>query len=207
MRYSHRIRGVSRPTMEDAPAHSGDRVSRGSGDTDEVWYFAYGSNMQSATLRGRRGVDFRCAVPVRARGWRVVFDKPPVFPTGNAVANLVADPDGVALGVAFAITHEDLAHVELTEGVSFDNYRRVELAVEPLSEVPGCPTVAFSLCSDRRDQALLPSTRYMSIVIAGAIEHGLPAAHVSWLRGLPSCEESPEMVALRPAIDAFFKRR
>ena len=42
-----------------------------------VWYFAYGSNMQSATLRGRRGIAYRRALPARVSGWRVVFDKPP----------------------------------------------------------------------------------------------------------------------------------
>src|SRR5262245_7049112 len=163
--------------------------------------------MQSATLRGRRGVDYRCAVPVRARGWRLVFDKPPLFPAGNAVANIVPDATAAALGVAFAITPDDLAQVERTEGVFLDNYRRVEVDVEPLLSEPGGPTRAFSLCSERRDGAALPSTRYMSIVIAGAIEQGLPDDHVTWLRGLPVCEESPEMAALRPALEAFFKRR
>jgi hypothetical protein len=42
-----------------------------------MWYFAYGSNMESGTLRGRRGIPFRRAVAARAPGWRVVFDKPP----------------------------------------------------------------------------------------------------------------------------------
>ena len=36
-----------------------------------VWYFAYGSNMQSATLRGRRGIAYRRALPARVPGWRV----------------------------------------------------------------------------------------------------------------------------------------
>ena len=182
-------------------------MSLGPGDSDEVWYFAYGSNMESATLRGRRGVDYRRAVPVRVAGWRLVFDKPPLFPVGNAVANIVPDATATALGVAFAITPDDLAQVERTEGISFDNYRRVELAVEPLAPTPDGPMRAFSLSSERRDEAALPSIRYMSIVIAGAIEQGLPDDHVAWLRGLPACEESPEMAALRPALDAFFKRR
>jgi hypothetical protein len=172
-----------------------------------VWYFAYGSNMQSATLRGRRGVDYRRAVPVRAPGWRLVFDKPPLLPLGSAVANIVPDPAGAAFGVAFAITDEDLAHVELTEGVGLDNYRRIELGVEPLAPQVEGPSSAFSLCSDRRDGALLPSGRYMAMVIEGAVEQGLPGEHIDWLRALPTCEESAAMAALRPALDAFFKRR
>lgn len=172
-----------------------------------IWYLAYGSNLQSATLRGRRGVDYRRAVPVRAPGWRLVFDKPPLIPAGNAVANIVPEPGAEVLGVAFAISEDELAHIERTEGVFLDNYRRVEVAVAALAEVLDPPTLAFSLSSERRDPTALPSFRYMAMVIEGALEHGLPETHVAWLRGIPACEESPELVALRPKLDEFFKRR
>ena len=39
-----------------------------------VWYFAYGSNMQGATLRGRRGIAWSRAVPARVANWRFVCD-------------------------------------------------------------------------------------------------------------------------------------
>jgi len=175
--------------------------------TGRVWYFAYGSNLQVATLRGRRGVDYQRAVPVRARGWRLVFDKPPLLRAGTSVANIVEDAAAEVLGVAFAISHDDHAHVELTEGVGFGNYRRVELAVEPLTPTHEPPALALSLSSDRRDPALQPSTRYMALVIEGALEHGLPEAHVELLRRVPACEESTAVAALRPLLDEFFKRR
>ena len=143
-----------------------------------MWYFAYGSNMQSDTLRGRRGVTFRRALPVRAPGWRVVFDKPPLFSIGEAFANIVPEPDATALGVAFEVGADDLAQIERSEGVSFGNYRRVELAVDPLAPCDDAPASAMSLASERRDPSLLPSTRYMALVIAGALEHGLPAEYL-----------------------------
>lgn len=172
-----------------------------------IWYFAYGSNLQSATLRGRRGIDFRRAVPVRARGWRLLFDKPRLLGMESSVANIVPDEAAEVLGVAFAISADDHAHVELTEGVAFDNYRRVELAVEPLAAAPDAPASVFSLSSDQRDPVLQPSTRYMTLVIEGAIEHGLPAAYVELLRAVPTCEESAASAALRPMLDELFKRR
>src|SRR5262249_25889193 len=125
-----------------------------------MWYFAYGSNMQSETLRGRRGVPFRRAVVVRAPGWRVVFDKPPLFSIGEAFANIVREPDAVAWGVAFEIGDDDLAQIERSEGVMLGNYRRVQLAVEALIDCEDAPRVVTSLASDRRDPSLLPSTRY-----------------------------------------------
>jgi gamma-glutamylcyclotransferase len=172
-----------------------------------MWYFAYGSNMQSDTLRGRRGVTFRRALPVRAPGWRVVFDKPPLFSIGEAFANIVPEPDATALGVAFEVGADDLAQIERSEGVSFGNYRRVELAVDPLAPCDDAPASAMSLASERRDPSLLPSTRYMALVIAGALEHGLPAEYLDTLRAIPAGEQTAMARALRPLVDAAMQRR
>ena len=172
-----------------------------------MWYFAYGSNMDSATLRGRRGIACVRAVAARVAGWRVVFDKPPLAPIGEAFANIVPDPEAVALGVAFDVSEDDLAHIELSEGVLIGNYRRVELAVEPLVACPAPPVTATSLASDRRDATLRPSTRYMELLITGALEHGLPAEYVEVLRAVPAREPSAIARALRPLVDAALTRR
>jgi hypothetical protein len=171
-----------------------------------VWYFAYGSNMQTATLSGRRGVRFRRAVPARAPGWRLVFDKAPLVPVGHATGNILPEPGAETLGVVFEIGAEDLAHIELTEGVLIGNYRRVEVEIAPLVPAPSVPARAFSLSSDRRDPALRPSVRYMALVIAGALEHGLATAHVEMLRRVPAVEESAAAAALRPLIDEALRR-
>ncbi len=171
------------------------------------WYFAYGSNMQSETLRGRRNVVWRRAVAARAPGWRVVFDKPPLFAIGCGFANLIADPTTTALGVAFELDDAELAHIELTEGVAIGNYARVAIAIEPLATVPDPPTTAFTLATDKRDPTLQPSTRYMALLIAGAIEHELPADYVALLRAVPACEESAQAQELRPMIDRLMGKR
>jgi cation transport regulator ChaC len=177
--------------------------------TDLLWYFAYGSNMHSETIRGRRGIAYRSAVAARALGWRLVFDKPPLVPGAGAAANIVADPGATAPGVVFEITRAELEHVELTEGVLIDNYRRVEVLLEPLVRDPGArvPTTAFSLSSTRGEPGVRPSSRYMEIVIAGAREHGLPEEHVRFLERVPVEPESAEMAALRPLIDEAMRRR
>jgi hypothetical protein len=171
-----------------------------------IWYFAYGSNMQRDTFCGRRGIECLRAVPVRVPGWRVVFDKPPLLPIGESFANLVPDADAEALGVAYAVTDDDLAHIELTEGVAIGNYRRVTLAVEPLAHVPDPPREASSLSSERRAPELRPSTRYMGLIIAGAIEHGLPEPWLDFLRAVPAGAESALAGATRPMLDAFLRR-
>src|SRR5262249_59917187 len=127
-----------------------------------MWYFAYGSNMQSETLRGRRGVPFRRAVVVRAPGWRVVFDKPPLFSIGEAFANIVREPDAVAWGVAFEIGDDDLAQIERSEGVMLGNYRRVQLAGERLIDWEGAPRVAKSVAHHAPDTIRPTLTTYLA---------------------------------------------
>lgn len=172
-----------------------------------VWYFAYGSNLQRATFFGRRGIECVRAVPVRVIGWRLVFDKPSIVPSGHATANIVVDAEAEVLGVAYEIRAEDLEHVELTEGVPFGNYARVEVTVEVLAPTENAPAVAFSLGSDRRDASLLPSTRYLGLVIEGALEHGLPETWIEWLRGVPTEPEREESRALRAALDELMRKR
>ena len=170
-----------------------------------VWYFAYGSNMQSATLRGRRGIQFLHAVPARAAGWRLVFDKPALVPIGEAFANIIPDAAAHVLGVAYEVSEEDLQHIELTEGVLLGNYDRVAVPVEPLSQ-PTAPLTAFSLTSDHRDPNLQPSTRYMELVISGATEHGLPAEYIECLRAVPAKPPTPEALRFRALMDEFLRR-
>lgn len=170
------------------------------------WYFAYGSNMQAATLRGRRGVAWRRAVAARVRGWRVVFDKPPIVPLPHAFANLVPDAAAESFGVAFEVGAADLARIEVTEGVPIGNYRPVVVPVEPLAPIPDPPRQAFSLTSERRDPSRRPSARYMAIVIAGACEHGLPPAWVARLRAVRCEPEHPLAAAVRHVFDAALRR-
>jgi cation transport regulator ChaC len=165
-----------------------------------VWYFAYGSNMQRATFCGRRGVEYRRALPARVKGWRLVIDKPPLVPVGEGFANLVPEPGAEVLGVLYEITEHDLAHIDLTEGVLIGNYDRIEVPVCTLGG-PALDVVAATLVSDKRSPGLLPSDRYMQCVIAGAEEHGLPADYVALLRAIPCRPESDEAKRFRPFLD------
>jgi len=173
--------------------------------SDLVWYFAYGSNMQPATFRGRRGIVARHAIPARLAGWQLVFDKPTLLPMGEGMANVVATEGAEVLGVAYAVTLDDLAHIDLTEGVLIGNYSRVAVRVTALDPAIG-ELEAFTLTSDRRDGSLRPSHRYMALLIEGAETHGLPSEYVAWLRACPAVDESPESAAARAILDRVLKK-
>ncbi len=171
-----------------------------------AWYFAYGSNMQTATLRGRRGIEFVRAVPARAAGWRLVLDKPSLLPIGEAFANIVPEADAEVFGVLYEIAAADLEHLDLTEGVLVGNYRRIAIPVTPLVSPP-TEVTAFTLVSNARDPALRPSDRYMACLVAGAEEHGLPESWVAFLRAVPARAESAAAQELRPLVDGVLRRR
>ena len=172
-----------------------------------LWYFAYGSNMQSATLRGRRGIGFQRAVAGRLHGWRLVLDKPPLVSIGQSFANIIRDTTAEVLGVLYEISEADLAHLDVTEGVPLGNYQRIEIAVQPLSDGHDATLNAFTLTSDHRDPVLQPSSRYMGLLIDGALEHGLPAEYVAFLRTVPARPETAEAAQFRPLLDQVLRRR
>lgn len=174
--------------------------------TTPVLYFAYGSNMQTATFSGRRGISFLRARPARATGWRLVLDKPPLVSIGEGFASIVPDPTAAVIGVVYEITAADLEHVDLTEGVLIENYRRIEIPVRPL-DAPEEVLSVQTLTSDRRDPQLRPSDRYMGLIVAGAEEHGLPAEWIAFLRAIPTCPESAESRRFRPLLDDVMRRR
>jgi hypothetical protein len=134
-----------------------------------------------------------------------VFDKPPLLPMGESFANLIEDATARAIGVAYEIAAGDLAHIELTEGVGVGNYRAVEIEIallgEPASLVPG-----RTLVSERRDESLRPSQRYMELVIAGATLHGLPAEHIEHLRSIEARPSTPEAKAFQTQIEEWMRQ-
>jgi hypothetical protein len=170
-----------------------------------VWYFAYGSNMQTATLCGRRRVAYRQAVPVRVPGWRLVLDKPPLIALAHSFANIVPEAGAEVLGVCYELTVEDHDHVELTEGVRIGNYASVEVQAWSLATPQGPAFSARSLSSAKRDDRLKPSTRYMQLLIEGALEHGLPDDYITALRAIPAEPEKAAARAARGMIDAAMR--
>ncbi len=170
-----------------------------------VWYFAYGSNMQTATLCGRRRVQYRRAVPVRVPDWRLVLDKPPLISLAHAFANIVPEAGAEVLGVCYELSVEDHEHVELTEGVIIGNYASVEVVAWPLAEPDAAPLMARSLSSTKRAASLRPSTRYMQLLIEGALEHGLPDHYITALRAIPAEPEKAAARAARGMIDAAMR--
>jgi len=149
-------------------------------DDSRHWYFAYGSNMQSATLRGRRLIEPSAWRVGRLAGYGLRFDIP-IGPGERGVANLSIDPGTSVWGVLFLMSREQHAHLDRTEGVGNGLYSRLRVDVEAGTDL----VVAETLISELRDPSRRPSHRYRSLLIEGAREHGLPVDYLRALEGWP----------------------
>lgn len=166
-------------------------------------YFAYGSNMNADTFAGRRGVRWLRAAPALLRGWRLALDKPSLLGNGEGMATVVRDEAAHVWGVLYEIHLADLEAVEFSEGVRIGHYERVAVEVEAgpaWGEGPAAAVEAVTLASDERDASILPTTRYLGVLVDGAVANGLPAEWIDHLRSMPAVEPTPEGEAVRNAF-------
>lgn len=147
---------------------------------DALWYFAYGSNMSGAVLRGRRGLQPLAARPARLPGHRLVFTLP-IGPGERGCASVEPDADASTCGVLYLLSASDCDRLDSTEGVP-RVYRR--LPVEALA-ADGERIVAFTYQSMFRDERRKPSARYLGLLLDGCREHCLPAEWITYLESLP----------------------
>ncbi len=155
------------------------------------WYFAYGSNMSPAIFVDRRKMTPREALCARLDGHRLAFDLP-IGPGERAVANVRVDPDAHVFGVAYRIDDEELARLDLTEGVHRGLYARVPVVVTALD---GTSIHATTYRSTRGVPGRKPSRRYLDLLLDGARHHGLPEDYVRTLAAWPLAIDEREVAS------------
>jgi cation transport regulator ChaC len=154
----------------------------------KVWYFGYGSNMDSGTFLGRRRMR-----PAEARvgvlaDWRLCFDLP-IGRGERGMANVRPVRGAEVWGVLWRITPSEAAHLDRTEGVPQGAYVRAAVRV---GDRDGAVLEAFTYRSWRGRPGRKPSRRYMGLLLAGARYHGLPEDYVAWLRSLELARDERE---------------
>ena len=146
---------------------------------EHVWYFAYGANMSSATLR-RRGVPFVEALPARLPEHRLSFDLRGLAWVEPSFANVVPDPEAEVHGVLYRMTPRALARLNRSESGA---YKVVE---KPVLGADGRQVSAWVYVNRRPRPPRPPSRRYLGLLQDGAREHGLPEPYQRWLAEQPS---------------------
>ena len=148
----------------------------------EVLYFAYGSNMLTERLAARCSSARAVGVAV-AEGYGLSFGKRSVDGSGKAMLVEGAGRGGGVPGVLFALDPREVPALDLAEGVGH-GYRRADRFTVRRAE--GGAAVAFVYLAEpgHVDAALQPYDWYRALVLAGALQHGLPEAWRHYVEGL-----------------------
>lgn len=161
----------------------------------EVWYFAYGSNLWTDQMRTRVGSIGRAEHPpriARLAGYRLQFQQ--CEPDGDAYANIVAVDAGLmgqgmsgrsVLGVVYRLHEADLARLDAFEhGYERRPITVIDLAGETLDAIAYIVRPADALHIGR------PSEAYLSRIITGARQHGLPEPYIDEIIAIASAVAS-----------------
>ena len=144
----------------------------------EVWYFAYGANMDDNTFRIRRRIHPLACRPGRVTGYRLRFNLDGRPKGRSAPANLSPDPDAEVWGVLYRITRRDLMLLDATEGVPGRGYRHVEIETQDWN---GRVIPAVTYMAQGKEIDGKPSLRYITLIREGARAHGLPENYIRFL--------------------------
>ena len=147
-------------------------------------YFAYGSDMDSATLRTRAG-DVAVYSPARLVGYRVAFfGHDPIWDSG--METLLSDPEAETWGVLYRLRPAEWDRIDACMGATLDGagayfHYPVEVGT-PAGEVRQARTFRKASQGEPRP----PSSEYLTFLAASARSHDLPAAYQERLRAYPS---------------------
>ena len=153
-----------------------------------MYYFAYGSNMLTRRLNAaERGPSARAIAVGSLLGRQLRFHKIGLDASGKcdiAPSDVAAD---CVYGVVFEISRAEKLALDRLECAG-GGYRSMAISVQVASEAVAAETYV----AQRISPELKPFHWYKALVIAGAIEHGLPADYVDRLRAFASIEDPDE---------------
>ena len=139
-------------------------------------YFAYGSNMFSRWLRTRTPSATEIGIAyVGSR--RLTFDKVSCDGSGKCDMESTPRETDCVYGVLYEIARGEKAELDKAEGRGKGYEEKSVKVTTPAGHVDATAYIAT-----KKEPALRPYHWYKALVVAGAAEHGLPAAYVEWLR-------------------------
>ncbi len=145
-----------------------------------MWYFGYGSNMNSKVFQVRRQMRPTKIERAVLKDYRLTFNQPGIPWLEPSFANIEEAQGEYIEGVLYEITGEEMRLLDISEGNGA--YDIVTSSVE--GEVSG-PVTAHTFMTRDVANGLHPSQRYMNLLVEGAIEHGLSPEWVQMLREAP----------------------
>jgi len=162
-------------------------------------YFAYGSNMFYRRLLERAPSADQVKTGFVA-GRRLTFDKLSCDGSGKCNIEITNNQSDRVYGVLYEIDKLEEKPLNKAEGVGEEDKDYKEKIVEVVTSAGTHRAVAYVVMPMKKKPGPRPYHWYKAIVIAGAVEHALPASYVEWLRTI---ESKPDPSACPHALDSF----
>ncbi|KAI1917597.1 hypothetical protein LOZ53_006195 [Ophidiomyces ophidiicola] len=198
------------PTQDDQQLLLSEKLQIDNEADGRVWYFAYGSNMNSETFTAHRGIKPLATVPVRIPGWMLSFDiygMPYQEPSFSSISQIpprvekfvqaaasasaeVAPPP--VHGTAYLVSHEDYISIIGSEGggIAYDEIEVLAQSVTQDGDNKMPIRSPFKVMTLVRAYGPTvprhPSKRYLDLLIEGSHEAHLPSTYESFLYSIPS---------------------
>jgi len=132
--------------------------------SDDVWYFAYGSNMSPSQMI-KREMNFTQRMSGTLQGYDLAFNKIAHDKPGVAYANMMPSDDGVAHGILYRFPLRDLPHLDYWEGVSSGHYFRKKLQILTATGIQDA--ICYIACDDKVAEGLTPQDAYIKLILCG----------------------------------------
>jgi gamma-glutamylcyclotransferase len=152
----------------------------------KITCFAYGSNMFSSRMCAPHRVP--SAKPLKAgyiNAHRLTFDKVSKKDgSGKCDAELTRNDKDRVYGVLYEVDQSEKPKLDEAEGFH-QGYEEKTVDVVTVNGVKA----AVMYYATSKDSSLKPYHWYKALVVAGAVEHGLPFPYVEWLRTIESVQD------------------
>lgn len=147
--------------------------------------FAYGSNMLSTRMRQPDRVPSARPIDVGyITRHRLTFDKASTDKSGKCDAEETQNAGDRVYGVLYSIDKSEKPRLDEAEGLGHGYDEKPVKVVTAARVVPAVMYYATS-----KDPSLKPYHWYKALVVAGAVEHGLPFPYVELLRTVESVQD------------------
>jgi hypothetical protein len=158
-----------------------------------MWYFAYGSNLNSRAVTewcrhyGFKAPPMKPGRPAVLDNYRLGF---PIFSEywAGGIGDIVYDPGKYVMGAVFDLSEADLAILDQKVGRKIDSagkeigiYKRIEVEVAPMGKGKKISAITYQGVSGERYH-IPPTQHYMDLVIQGAYSFGLSMMWISYLQ-------------------------
>ncbi len=152
----------------------------------KITCFAYGSNMLSARMRAPDRVPSARPIGVGyIAGYRLTFDKVSgKDSSGKCDAEHTRNAADRVYGVLYSVDESEKHRLDDAEGL---NAGYDEKCIDVVTARGVKPAVMYFATS--KNPSLRPYHWYKALVVAGAVEHGLPFTYVELLRTVESVQD------------------